>query len=163
MDTDKTAAQASGGEAAFSLDDIDLVTLADEGVWMHIQHPATGEFLYLDNDQSKPMRLKIFGRDGDKFRAHSKAVLERMSRVEAKFRNSAKVPDDIAKDMDAQWVSGLIAGWENIKLSGALVEYSADAAKELAKKLPWLRRQVDEFNKVPANFLQEHSTATSAA
>lgn len=160
--SDKTQALAAGEGAAApapsnSLFDIDLVTAADEGVWMHLEHPASGEYLYVGAEaDKKPIRIKVLGRDGDRFRRHARNVAERMARVESKYRRAADIPDEISKDFDADWAGGLIVDWENVlEQDGTAIAYSAENAKALAKRLPWLRRQIDAFNKVPANFLRE--------
>ncbi|GAB4182148.1 MAG: hypothetical protein OHK0024_21440 [Thalassobaculales bacterium] len=143
---------------AFSVFDIDTVTLADEGVWMTLEHPVTGEALL---HQGRPVRLKVLGGDGRRFEKIS-AELETLQRdlmVKARGRVHAAKTRQITR----QGVARAIIDWENVTLPGGEPLSLTEAnALRLCTELPWLYDQVDRFISDRAHFMNSPAMMPAA-
>lgn len=121
---------------------------ANEGAFLHLQHPGTKAYLYEDDAQTKPVGLRLLGRDSDKFEQNlHKRVNDMISNKKAAQSTAEKnQQESIAALAD------LTVGWENLSINGDS-NFSRENAISLYSQLAWVRESADEFVGNRANFL----------
>jgi len=132
-----------------SIYDIDTVTLADEGVWMNLEHPTTAEELQLND---LPVRVKVLGADGPRATKIQQAAAEKVEKEKLRNRGRRNMEFEtlVYKDMMARIVIDL----DNVVGPDGPIEYSLAAVKELFDKAPWIFEQTLAFFMARSNFLK---------
>ena len=130
------------------LSSFDTAKSADTGAKMQLRNPAD-ESILLDG-----VFITVAGRDSDRFQKAERAQTD--FRLE-QSRVSGRPAKLSSAGIEADRIKILVActlGWEGIELDGAALEFSADNAEKLYKRLPWVKEQVDRFIADRANFLK---------
>lgn len=100
-----------------------------------IRNPETGEPLIGEGGQA--ITIQVAGVDSDRFHQRQYELAE--ARSKSKDRPTGQ-------ELDADRIETLsvcITGWSGITLDGQPLPYSAENAKALMLRLPWLANQVD--------------------
>ena len=136
---------------------LDTKTKSNDGVWIEIIDPATGENFGL--------RWKIAGMDSDLFADFSKRML-----ANSKMKKAAKESDENV-DYDIEMLAALTLGWEDtgndspgegkIVFNGEVLTFSAENAKKVLAAIPVIKRQVNAQVLRVQNFLSERSKGSS--
>lgn len=125
------------------LTDIDLGGEAT----LTLEHPGTGEKLHCDEDNS-PMTITVVGQESEAFRK----TLAKISNREMRGRKK-NVTFEKTEEQSCELLAACTIGW-NIEVGeNGLEAFSEKAVYDLYLKIPWVRKQVDEFIGVDANFL----------
>jgi hypothetical protein len=128
--------------------DLCKLELKDQGVWMNVMHPVTGQ-------EIPNARILLLGFDSDEVQ---KSIRENQNaRIKLLGRRSSRTK--AAEIMEQERMNVIIAatiGWE---MEGVLLDgkpfppFSKDAARRVYDRFPWLKEQVEEFVNDRANFL----------
>lgn len=125
------------------------------GATIALRHPVTNEPL---SDDSGPLTIDIVGVDSPPFQARQLQLANRRLAT-AGNRKSKITAEDLEKE-GIDTVAGCITGWSsNIELDGNRLDYSRANAKELLKRLIWVREQVDAAITDRGNFLKASPTS----
>lgn len=142
------------------LNKLDASKNMETGVDMILKHPETLEDL--ENDKGKKMTLTVVGTEST---SRKKALRQQARELAAKRRGKRKPENVTDEELDKAEASALelivccISGWKNILIDGEDVKYSAEAARELLTRFPWIRDQVEEFVNDLGNFLPDSKKA----
>lgn len=124
---------------------LDVAAVADQGAWLTLKHPTTGDDL--------PVKIKLAGRDSklwrDAERAYADNRLERMQR-------NGKIGTIKTADVERRGLRLLATvtmAWENVEIDGKPVQCTKEQAEQLYARFPWIAEQVDEFVGDRSNFL----------
>ena len=123
------------------LTQFDVVSPANEGVWMNLEHPVTGEPL--------DVRIKLAGIDSDYYKK------ELRKQQNKKFKKGFRKLS--AEELEADTIELLVActlDWEGVELEGQALECNPENVRKIYKRFPWIREQVDNFINDRANFLK---------
>lgn len=123
---------------------VDTSNLDDDGVWMTVTHPVTGD----DTD----MRIKLLSVNSETYRdAENKILGKRYNRP-----TGTKVDPTDLKAQQAKLYATATLAWENVVLDGKEYPCNANNAYLLYQNsgYSWLRKQVDAFIGTEANFLE---------
>jgi hypothetical protein len=129
--------------------DINLAEAAENGATVHLEHPATGEKLYVPKGKTqKPMTITLLGMDSAKYK-----------RAVDKFRQKAgrKAKALTTQQLEArgaQLLASVTTGWTEIVFRGEELPFSVDNALLLYTESTWVREQVDEFVHERENFMK---------
>jgi hypothetical protein len=129
---------------------MDLATLdaSTEGAIMTVRHPATDEVLL--DDKGNPITITLVGIDHPTYRKAQRQALDRRL---AKGNRSKLTAAGIEEDSIDVAVRCTTA-WSGITVDGKALPCSAENARTVYKRLPWLFEQVDKFVGDRANFLK---------
>lgn len=128
--------------------DLSVFEIASEGVPLQLLHPQTGEPLALDD--GTPMEVTVVGTDSDEWRARERAIANK------RIANFGKKPVT-AEELETDNLLNLVAcikSWRGMVLNGQEIPCTDEHKLALLKRLPHLRRQVDNFVGNSANFLK---------
>jgi len=120
---------------------LDTLSPANEGVWMELEHPVTGEPLGI--------KIKVAGVDSDYYRKEMRR--QQNKRLKKGIRTIS------AEELENEVIELLVActlDWEGIEYEGKVLECNKENARMIYKKFPWIREQVDNFINDRANFLK---------
>ena len=120
---------------------LDILSPANEGVWMELEHPVTGEPLGI--------KIKVAGVDSDYYRKEMRR--QQNKRLKKGIRTIS------AEELENEVIELLVActlDWEGIEYEGKVLECNKENARMIYKKFPWIREQVDNFINDRANFLK---------
>jgi len=123
------------------LTQFDVVSPANEGVWMNLEHPVTGEPL--------DVRIKLAGIDSDYYKK------ELRKQQNKKFKKGFRKLS--AEELEADTIELLVActlDWEGVELEGQALECNPENVRKIYKRFPWIKEQVDNFINDRANFLK---------
>lgn len=137
------------------LDELDTVTIAEQGVKMELRHPATDEVL--TQADGSPVTITLLGQDSKAYKmAERKASDRRMAR---QAERGGRVPLTTA-GLEEDRLNRLVAtttGWSGIRWGGAEQPFNADNVRTMYKNWPWALEQADSFQEKRANFLKTPS------
>lgn len=120
---------------------LDITSPANEGVWMDIEHPITGEVL--------DIKIKVAGIDSNIYR--KKLREQQNKRIRKGFKNIT------AEELEAEAIELLVActlDWKGVEYEGQELECNPENIRKIYKEFPWIREQVDLFINDRANFLK---------
>jgi hypothetical protein len=138
----------------FTLDNLDTEAVQEAGAWLHLVNPATGALAYIDEEQTKPCRIKFKGWQSE---AGKEAALKGRNKMMREAVNQGKgknkqVKELTTKDLkenaatDAETLKVLAIDWENICGSdGVPIPFSENAFYNAALRALDLRKQALEF------------------
>lgn len=126
---------------------LDTSDLANQGVPMHLRGP-NGAPLF--DDAGQPITISLLGDDSD--------ALTKLDRVTTNqhLRGSITVTAELAEAAHLNRLARATVGWSGIKVDGAALEFSEEAARKLYadKRFKWIRQQAAVFIGDRANFLR---------
>lgn len=150
-----------------SFDQFDTIAGSETGSFLHLESPATGSPAYASGkdgepDQSKPMGIDLLGPDSKKVRARarkraSKMVKQRAGKLDLKKMTEDQIEAFMLEGENTALMDAVDAtvGWSNMSFEGADIQYSEENAIKLYTRYPEILRQVNEYQKNAANFLQK--------
>lgn len=128
---------------------LDTVKAANDGADYHVRHFETDQPLYLDEDQEKPVTIRIVGKDSDRFKRMAHAKIDKLT---AEGRRKAKSAKETEAEL-IQVVADCVIGWGNIKLEGKMLEYTPANVVMFLQRFPWVFEQLNEAIADRGNFL----------
>jgi len=123
------------------LKNLNVVDVANQGEWLELEHPVTGEPL--------GVRIKLAGIDSDYYKKEMRRQQNR--RLKKGIRNIS------AEELEAETISLLVActlEWENVEYDGTPLECNAENVRKIYKEFSWIREQVDVFINNRGNFIK---------
>lgn len=124
---------------------LDSVALANTGEKLVLLHPATEEEL--------DITITLMGSDSDEYRNSIKKRFEQAQR-QAKSKKSTDMDLDEAEEKSRDLLAKMTLAWENVEEAGKKVTCTLENAKDLYKKYPWIREQVEKFISDRSNFIK---------
>lgn len=118
---------------------------AQNGAWLHLQHPSTGKPLYEGDDKAKPVRVLVRGVDAPDARRKLVEYQAAMSK--------GRAVDSEAET--AVFVALLVIDWENVEDENGPVACTPKAVRDLHGYIEWFGQQVIGFAMDRANFFSE--------
>lgn len=127
-----------------SLQDYTTLTLID---------PSTGEEMYADGDESKPLQIELFGKSSKQHRSWLSSML-RKNEMEQRTKKKAKTADELLSE-NAEFFATMTKAIHNFDLDGEKLD-NKDAFKKLYGNpaLVWIGEQVAEKLGDTESFLQ---------
>ncbi|AUR90857.1 hypothetical protein NVP1151O_16 [Vibrio phage 1.151.O._10N.222.46.B1] len=138
----------------FTLDNLDTESAQEQGAWLHLVNPATGELAYLDEEQTKPCRIKFKGWHSEAgkesaLKGRNKMMKEAVKQGKGKNKQTKELTIADLKEnaiTDAETLEALAIDWENICGSdGKPIDFSKKAFYNAAIRALDLRKQALEF------------------
>jgi hypothetical protein len=148
-------------------DQFDTVAGSNAGAFLHLESPSTGSPAYVtgsdgEPDEKRAIGINLYGPDAKEFRSLTRARAAKMIKQRAGKMDLKKMSLDqiTAFVLDGEKTTLMDAvdatlGWSEISIDGEYVQYSQENAIRLYKRYPEILRQVTEFQKEAANFLQK--------
>ncbi|MFD2248941.1 hypothetical protein FHS82_001057 [Pseudochelatococcus lubricantis] len=128
---------------SFDLSSIDALTATQEdGVEVHIVHPATGE--------DTGIVIRVAGPDSQRRRVVQKRVTDQR----LKRRRNKPLTSDELEDEALRVAAGATISWAGVRDNGVDLEFSTDAAIALYRKHRWVYEQVEADGNDRAAFLK---------
>jgi hypothetical protein len=112
---------------------LDTSSRSNEGIELALRHPATGREL--------DVLFRLLGQDSARYRELEQKQAEARAR---QFERTGKLRMDTA-ELEAELLEMTVActlGWENLVLDGVEMPYSAENARMLYRRFPWIYNQV---------------------
>lgn len=122
---------------------------ADEGSTLHLTHPVTGDFVYIDDKQTKPVTINLKGSDSKVFREAAQKMASQQ-----RGKKGAEVDADVAIRSAADVYARVTTGWQNIYHDGKEFEFNYKNAVHLYITYKEIRIQVGDFIADKANFIK---------
>lgn len=149
----------------FNIENLDTESKQEQGAWLHLVDPATGDLAYADKAKKKPCRIKFKGyqsQAGKENIVKGRNKLMKEAVTQGKRNKSDKPKDLTVADLqenaltDAQTLTELVIDWENIPgADGKFIEFSKEAFHNAAVRMLDLRKQALDFISDQKVFFQE--------
>lgn len=131
------------------LKQFDTVSASEEGAWLHLVIPGTDEKAYLDEERTKPLRIKLKGPDSDAWTSFQRKA------IKSNNQKDDKTVNEIALE-DAKLFAKMTIEWENIPDDkGKTQEFSKEAAINLYVDYKDIRMQALRFVMSQENFTRK--------
>lgn len=114
----------------YDLSTLNVVEAANKGTVVDITHPVSGEVLGI--------KITVAGSDSDIYRKAQRQILNKRL-----AQRAVKTKAEEIENESLELLVKCTLGWEGVEEAGAPIPFSAEAARSLYKKYPWLREQVD--------------------
>ena len=124
---------------------LDLTKSSNEGVWISLKHPAT--------DKELPMKIKIIGKDSDKFVKLSEEF-RRASLDEMKNNKTIEQRLQSSKEYGDNLLVGCTLDWKDIELDGKKLDCTPENVALVYKRFGWIKEQIDTAIADRANFIK---------
>jgi len=135
----------------FDLKIFDTNTPAENGADLHLKHPLTGEAVYADDKNKKPVTIKLKGTDSDEY----KKIIQRAVRNKQAKKQSSDNPDfDEMKQVAAETYAKMTISWQNISVNGEDLECNYENAVKLYLGYAEITKQVGDFMADRRNFIK---------
>lgn len=134
---------------SIDLNDLDIVSAADDGAECILRHPVTGE--ELRQDDGKPVYLLLAGADSKIYRE----AQMRLSNARLNRKSGSKIS---VEDIAAEQLSVLCdctLGWGGVVISGVELPFDRKAVRSLYERFPVFREQAESFIMDRANYLRD--------
>lgn len=139
----------------FTLATLDTESHQEEGAWLHLTYPASTKKAYIDEEEKKPVRIKMRGFLSDtgkesiarkRNEAMREAVKQGKEGSKQDFKEESLETYKENKLQDARELSDLTVGWENmLDHNGEPVKFTKEAMYNALCHAHDLRRQCREF------------------
>lgn len=126
----------------------DLSSLAEamhDTAVLTVTHPRTGA--------PTPITITLAAPDSETYRAVDRRVKNRNMATARKSRNGLTIEAIEAGMLDL--IVGVTLDWDGVTWDGAPLKFSADNARMVYAKFPFIREQVDEFLAERVNFFSD--------
>lgn len=133
------------------LSTLDTSATAEAGAKMEVQHPTTGAVL--TSTDGSAVTITLAGQDSELFRKADRKISNRRLNTTAAGQRIKLNAEGIDNDSLERLVACTIS-WSGVGFGGSDKECAPDNAREVYKKLPWLREQAETFISDRANFLK---------
>lgn len=120
---------------------LDTEVLSDEGTWLDLEHPVTGEVL--------SARIKLAGIDSKIYQKQTRKNQDkRLKRF--KFKTSSS-------ELENERLALLVAitlDWKDVAENGQALDPTPENIRHVYNKYAWIKEQVDAFAGDRANFIK---------
>lgn len=123
---------------------LDLTKASNDGAWITLKHPATGEEL--------SGRIKIVGKDSTKFTQLSEEFKRKTLDDMKANKTMAQRMENAQEQSDAILVSCTL-DWDGMMLDGKDLPFSEANVKMVYSRFNWIKEQIDVAIADRANFL----------
>ncbi|WP_396190206.1 hypothetical protein [Flavobacterium sp.] len=123
---------------------LDLTKAANEGAWITLKHPATGEDL--------SARIKIVGKDSTKFLQLSEEY-RRKTLEDMKSNKTMSQKMEAAQEQSDAILVACTLDWDGMMLDGQDLVFNESNVKMVYQRFSWIKEQVDVAIADRANFL----------
>jgi hypothetical protein len=133
----------------FDLNDLDIVSSANEGAKCVLRHPATGEELF--QDDGSPVYLLLAGADSNTYREAQR----RISNTRLNRKGSSKIT---VEEIEAEQLSVLCdctLGWGGMVMGSVELPFDRKNVRSMYEKCPPFREQAEAFILDRANYLRD--------
>jgi hypothetical protein len=119
----------------FDLSAIDTVKDANQGAEVELYHPTNGQDLGI--------RVRVLGKDSDKFRqVHAAQGRKRTAKLQKTgFRGGVSAAD--IEQEGIELLANCTIGWSGMVMGGKEVPFSTDNAIAIYTQYPWIKEQID--------------------
>lgn len=140
----------------FKLDVFNKEAQANRGAWLHLINPETGEPAYLDEEETKPVRIKLLGMNSSVFE-REKVELIRKARKNKNKKDKDITIEDLQKNKEeaAELYTKMTVEIENIPSfdGNGDLEPTFENLKKLYLEYMDIRTQAGDFIGKDANFI----------
>jgi hypothetical protein len=123
---------------------LDLTKASNDGAWITLKHPATGEDL--------SGKIKVVGKDSTKFVQLSDEYRRKTLEDMKSNKTMAQKMESAQEQSDAILVACTI-DWEGMMLDGKDLPFSEFNVKMVYERFKWIKEQIDVAIADRANFL----------
>jgi hypothetical protein len=123
---------------------LDLTKASNDGAWITLKHPATGEEL--------SGRIKIVGKDSTKFTQLSEEFKRKALDDMKSNKTMAQRMENAQEQSDAILVACTL-DWDGMMLDGQDLPFSEANVKMVYGRFNWIKEQIDVAIADRANFL----------
>lgn len=123
---------------------LDLTKASNDGAWITLKHPATGEDL--------SGRIKIVGKDSTKFTQLSEEFKRKTLEDMKSSKTMAQRMENAQEQSDAILVACTL-DWDGMMLDGKDLPFSEANVKMVYSRFNWIKEQIDVAIADRANFL----------
>lgn len=123
---------------------LDLTKSSNEGAWITLRHPATGEDL--------SAKIKVIGKDSTKFQQlneeYRRKTLEEMKSnktMQHRLEEAQKNSDNILVECTVDW--------QDVMLEGELLPFTPKNVAMVYERFSWIKEQIDVAIADRSNFL----------
>jgi len=116
----------------------DLVEAAEKGIVVELIHPVSKELL--EDEDGKPVTIKVLGKDSRKWQQVAKRVL---ARAAAKYRGKDTPVGETEKGL-REILAECTLSWTNIEYNDSPLKCNKENALMLYEKRGWIAEQVME-------------------
>ena len=127
------------------LNSLDVVKRAEDGEWMDLLDPVTGQAL-IDEETKETVSIQLAGADSKRFRRAQHETAQRR-----KNRRGEVSPEE-ADATVVDWLLSVTLSWRHIVV-GESLPFSEQNARTLYTRFPWIREQVSTFIQDRKNYL----------
>lgn len=127
----------------------DTSDLANAGAVLELRDPTGNPVL---QDDGKPVTITLLGEDSDVVTQASNRNANQFLRGTA--AGGQAVTAEMSKTNEINKFASATVSWNGIVVDGEALKFSADAAKALYRRFPWIRDQVRIFIADRANFMK---------
>ena len=140
----------------FDLAALDTTDLSEEGTWMHLAGPNDADLYVGEEDDEKPVRILLIGKDSKKYqdiehKNNNKLLSEAALKGGRRPKNLTLSEDTSARNIEK--LAKCTKAWENVIVDGAELECTTKNARMVYKRFPWIREQVLDFANDRSNYL----------
>jgi hypothetical protein len=133
----------------FDLNDMDIVSSANDGAKCVLRHPATGEELF--QDDGSPVYLLLAGSDSNTYREAQNRVNN--ARLNRKSGTKITVEDIVAEQLTVLCECTL--GWGGMIMGGVELPFDRKSVRGMYEKCPPFKEQAEAFILDRANYLRD--------
>lgn len=116
----------------------------DQGAFLHLEHPATGEKLYADKDEQgnpiKPIGMYLVGMDSKVYRRKQAEIANR-----ALAKKRKQVTYEQFDENGTELLAACVVSFQNMVVDEEVMEDPKKQAHPLFLNHRWIREQADEF------------------
>lgn len=135
----------------FDVSDFDTVSASEKGAVMVVRHPADG--VPLTDASGAEVTLVLAGQDSERCRSARRAAANRRLKDQVAGLRSQVTREEIEND-NLEVLVACTLGWSGMVEAGVALTFSADNARKVYKRLPWLAEQAEAFIQDRAVFLK---------
>lgn len=125
-----------------SLDQLNTSKAADEGVWMELDHPVTGEPI--------DMHLKLLGSDSETYKKTLRKQQDRHLKKGIRNLRSEQVEADTI-----ELLVNCTVDWRNVEEHGEEISCTKENIRHVYKSYDFVKEQARDFVEDRSNFLGE--------
>ncbi len=123
---------------------LDLTKASNDGAWITLKHPATGEDL--------SGKIKVVGKDSTKFIQLSEEFRRKTMEDMKSNKTMAQKMESAQAQSDAILVACTV-DWDGMMLDGKDLPFSEQNVKMVYERFGWIKEQIDTAIADRANFL----------
>ena len=118
---------------------IDLQALAEQGIEVRLQHPATGD--YLADDEGNSLTITVLGKDSETWQA----IAKRVNAKNASRYKDRKIPASALENALFEILAECTVKWsKNVEYEGDPLKCSKENALKLYEERNWIAEQLIE-------------------